>query len=685
MGCAASNNAAHVTPTFEGSGVLEDLDSSGEFEFASSLWNRPRLENVELGERSESAESEKMSSGNSSVSFRMWNMNRQAEAEQIAAGWPAWLSNVAGEAIHGWVPLKADSFQKLEKIGQGTYSSVFRAREVDTGRIVALKKVRFNNFEPESVRFMAREIQMLRKLDHPNIIKLEGLITSRLSCSMYLVFEYMEHDLAGLSSCPDIKLTDPQIKCYMHQLLSGLEHCHSHSIIHRDIKCANLLVNNEGILKIADFGLANTWNPGTNQSLTTRVMTLWYRAPELLLGSTNYEPSVDLWSIGCVLAELFLGKPLLQGRTEVEQLHKIFKLCGSPPDEFWRNSDLPHATVFKPQQLYVNCIKETFECLPDVALRLLETFLSIVPNKRGSASSALSSEYFRTQPYACEPSSLPKYEPNKEIDRKFREQSCRGSISSRLHLERKKKSSAQQSSSRGSNSLFKTAKRKERSTNAQGMNRGSTKQEIPVVNGGTQLLVDSQLMSNNTSQDEGWKIKQTSTKLPFSGPIHGSNSFAWTKKTKGQTNMKSLTKSISRQDKSGTLDPSNISKTGIFKLTNAASGDLGSALNSNLKDHKSYESMKDEMLKQWMHPEHQDPVYTFGTFHTRNLSETILHGRDTTLSQKILGGQDQGRKIELSGPLLQAQKVDEFLERHEQRIQKAIRKSWFQRGQKRGQ
>ncbi|XP_042458572.1 protein IMPAIRED IN BABA-INDUCED STERILITY 1-like isoform X2 [Zingiber officinale] len=125
----------------------------------------------------------------------------------------------------------------------------------------------------------------------------------------------------------------------MHQLLSELEHCHSHSIIHRDIECANLLVNNEGILEISDFGLANTWNP-------------------------------DLWSVGCVLAELFLGKPLLRGRTKVEQLDKIFKLCGSPPDEFWRNSDLPHATVFKPQGLYVNCIKETFECLPDGALSI---------------------------------------------------------------------------------------------------------------------------------------------------------------------------------------------------------------------------------------------------------------------------------------------------------------------------
>lgn len=176
----------------------------------------------------------------------------------------------------------------------------------------------------------------------------------------------------------------------------------------------------------------------------------------------------------------------------------------------------------------------------------------------------------------------------------------------------------------------------QRSTNSQGITRSSIKQEIPVVNGGTQLLANSQPKSNNTSQDEGWKIKQTSRKLPFSGPLHGSNSFAWTKKTKGQTNLKSLTKSISRQDKSGTLDPSNISKTSIFKLTNAASGDLGFAPNSNLKDHESYESMKDAMLKQWMHPEHQDPVYTFGTFHTRNLSETTLHRQDTMLSQNIL-------------------------------------------------
>ncbi|XP_021905342.1 serine/threonine-protein kinase STE7 homolog, partial [Carica papaya] len=226
--------------------------------------------------------------GRSGVSLKLALSHGNVAAEQIAAGWPAWLSAAASEAVHGWVPLRADAFEKLEKIGQGTYSSVFRAREVETGKMVALKKVRFDNFQPESIRFMAREILILRRLDHPNIMKLEGLITSRLSNSIYLVFEYMEHDLAGLSSCPDIRFTESQVKCYMKQLLWGLEHCHLRGVVHRDIKASNILVNNQGILKLGDFGLANIVTPRNKSQLTSRVVTLWYRAPELLMGSTNY-------------------------------------------------------------------------------------------------------------------------------------------------------------------------------------------------------------------------------------------------------------------------------------------------------------------------------------------------------------------------------------------------------------
>ncbi|OVA07759.1 Protein kinase domain [Macleaya cordata] len=364
------------------------------------------------------------------------------EGEQVAAGWPPWLAAVAGEAIRGWVPRRADSFEKMDKIGQGTYSNVYRARDLDNGKIVALKKVRFDNLEPESVRFMAREIHILRRLDHPNIIKLEGLVTSRMSCSLYLVFEYMEHDLAGLASFPGLKFTESQVKCYMQQLLRGLDHCHSRGVLHRDIKGSNLLIDNSGILKIADFGLASFFDPRQNQPLTSRVVTLWYRPPELLLGATHYGIAVDLWSAGCILAELYAGKPIMPGRTEVEQLHKIFKLCGSPSEDYWRKSKLPHATIFKPQQPYRRCVAETFKDFPAAALGLIDTLLSVDPADRGNAASALRSEFFTTKPLACDPSSLPKYPPCKEFDAKVRDEEARrqgaaGSKGQRSDLERK--------------------------------------------------------------------------------------------------------------------------------------------------------------------------------------------------------------------------------------------------------
>ena len=356
---------------------------------------------------------------------------RMAEGDLVAAGWPPWLSAVAAEAIQGWVPLRSDAYERLDKIGQGTYSNVYRARDLKTGKTVAVKKVRFDNFQPESVRFMAREIMILRKLNHPNVMKLEGIITSRLSCTIYLVFEYMEHDLAGLLSCPQAKFTDSQIKCLMKQLLSGLGHCHSRGIMHRDIKCSNILVNNDGVLKIADFGLAYFTKPKNKQPLTSRVVTLWYRPPELLLGSTSYCETVDLWSVGCVFAELFIGRPILKGRNEVEQLHKIFKLCGSPADDYWKTSKLPLATMFKPQQPYESTLDERCKEFPKGAVGLIEMLLSVEPHKRGSAASALNSEYFNIKPYACEPSSMPKFPPNKEIDAKARDEARRKSLTTR--------------------------------------------------------------------------------------------------------------------------------------------------------------------------------------------------------------------------------------------------------------
>jgi tRNA A-37 threonylcarbamoyl transferase component Bud32 len=237
--------------------------------------------------------------------------------EHVIAGWPSWLTSVAGEVVHGWLPRRADTFERLDKIGQGTYSNVYKARDLQSGKIVALKRVRFVNMDPESVRFMAREIHILRRLDHPNVVRLEGIVTSRLSHSLYLVFEYMEHDLAGLAATPGLRFTEPQVKCFMKQILHGLHHCHGRGVLHRDIKGSNLLIDDNGVLKLADFGLATFFDPAKTQQLTSRVVTLWYRPPELLLGATEYGVAVDLWSTGCILAELLAGKPIMPGQTEV--------------------------------------------------------------------------------------------------------------------------------------------------------------------------------------------------------------------------------------------------------------------------------------------------------------------------------------------------------------------------------
>ncbi|KAK8292624.1 hypothetical protein V6Z12_D06G133300 [Gossypium hirsutum] len=326
--------------------------------------------------------------------------------DEMVDGWPKWLiDNIPKEVLAGLVPKSAESYDKLDKIGQGTYSNVYKARDKVTGKIVALKKVRFDTSEPESVKFMAREIMILQKLDHPNVVKLEGLATSRMQYSLYLVFDFMHSDLARIMFRPEEKLTEPQIKCYMHQLLSGLQHCHERGILHRDIKGSNLLIDKSGMLKIADFGLANYFSPNRKCPLTSRVVTLWYRAPELLLGSTDYGVGIDLWSAGCLLGEMFAGRPIMPGRTEVEQLHKIFKLCGTPSEAYWKKLRL--STTFRPPQSCKPSLAGAFRNFPRSSLGLLSTLLALDPAYRGSASSALQNEFFLTSPLACDLSGLP--------------------------------------------------------------------------------------------------------------------------------------------------------------------------------------------------------------------------------------------------------------------------------------
>ncbi|KAK6123203.1 hypothetical protein DH2020_043060 [Rehmannia glutinosa] len=663
MGCVSAKQAVSVTPAaLDHSGALNggsDRSRVGSYgggglvaEMELNLKKVKKRGAIESG--SEVGESGRTSSngcGSESVSFRLGNLSKYVEGEQVAAGWPAWLSAVAGEAIQGWVPLKADSFEKLEKIGQGTYSTVFRARDFETGRIVALKKVRFDNFEPESVRFMAREIMINRRLDHPNIIKLEGLITSRSSCNIYLVFEYMEHDISGLLSSPEITFTEAQVSIAIL------------GVMHRDIKGANLLVDNEGVLKVADFGLANFCSFGQRQPLTSRVVTLWYRPPELLLGSTDYGASVDLWSVGCLFAELLTGKPILQGRTEVEQLHKIFKLCGSPPEDYWKKSKLPHATLFKPQHPYKSSLWQTFADLPEVAVTLIENLLSVEPFKRGTATSALTSE---TKPYACDPSSLPKYPPSKEIDIKHHEEASRKRPGARSRGPEARKPTRKQ------NGMNKLAPEENLALRMQ----GDLKTNGIGVNNhkGDKILAPEPPKPSFGVTKEASHVKNASQGDDiYSGPLQvsGSSGFAWAKRRMIDSSLRSRSRSSSRSliiESSGALHlRSNFDSKGEEENCDVNGQFV------DTKDHESYETIKRSMLKQWSQLERPDSFDASDGYHSQELSVALYRKEEAAAKRNNMVYHDQGEKVEFSGPLLsQSQRIDELLEKHERHIRQAV-------------
>lgn len=240
-----------------------------------------------------------------------------------------------------------------------------------------------------------------------------------------MVFEYMDHDLTGLIDQPGIRFTVPQIKCYMKQLLTGLHYCHINQVLHRDIKGSNLLIDNNGILKLADFGLARSYSADCQQ-LTNRVITLWYRPPELLLGSQKYTQAVDMWSVGCIFAELLYGRPIFQGKTESDQLNKILELCGSYDESNWPGvSKLPNYAQFKNVKPQKRKLRDTFKSFDRHALDLVERMLTMDPSKRITAKDALDAEYFWTDPLPCVPSSLPQYETSHEFQTKKKRQQQR--------------------------------------------------------------------------------------------------------------------------------------------------------------------------------------------------------------------------------------------------------------------
>jgi cyclin-dependent kinase 12/13 len=321
-------------------------------------------------------------------------------------------------------------FEELEQIGEGTYGQVLMGRDKVSNEIVALKKVRMDQ-EKEGFPVTAiRELKMLRSLRHENIVLLKEIVTGqntktssvmRNRHEIYMVFEYVDNDLTGLLDTPSVVFTESHVKTYAKQLLEGLWYCHERQVLHRDIKGSNLLIDNHGTLKIADFGLARTYADHLHR-YTNRVITLWYRSPELLLGAEEYGPEVDIWSVGCLLAELLTTKPLFPGKDEANQIDLIFKICGAPSEQVWPGwSKLALSSMVKVDKY--SSSNRLGEALPQISaagLDLIRCLLDLDPKKRPTAHQALDHEWFWSRPYPTPRDDLPKYSATHEFQAKQR-------------------------------------------------------------------------------------------------------------------------------------------------------------------------------------------------------------------------------------------------------------------------
>ncbi|OZJ03112.1 Cyclin-dependent kinase 5 [Bifiguratus adelaidae] len=276
-----------------------------------------------------------------------------------------------------------DRYQKIEKLGEGTYGIVYKAQNRDTNEVVALKRIRLDN-EEEGVPCTAiREISLLKELKHNNILRLYDVLHTEKKLT--LVFEYLDSDLKKFLDMYGGDIDPITIKQLMYQLLQGLAFCHEHRVLHRDLKPQNLLINKKGELKLGDFGLARAFGIPV-RSYSHEVVTLWYRAPDVLMGSRQYSTSIDLWSAGCIFAEMASGRPLFPGSSISDQLQRIFKILGTPTEDTWPKRDY---------EMYKRIpLESVLPKLDPLGIDMLSRLLEYPPEKRISAENALSHPYF---------------------------------------------------------------------------------------------------------------------------------------------------------------------------------------------------------------------------------------------------------------------------------------------------
>jgi serine/threonine protein kinase len=295
---------------------------------------------------------------------------------------------------HKQIKLYDQVYEKVEKISSGTYGKVYKViLKKDPSKIYALKM--YSNFQEGMDVTALREILILKEISHPNIVKMIDIFYN--INSLYVQYEYIDTELSHLIY--KMKLEPKHIKNLFYQFLLGLSEIHKNCILHRDLKPQNLLVNNKGILKIADFGLARfISSPG--RTMTKNVISDWYRPPEIFFGAKLYSFSIDVWSAGCILGEMALREPLFADNSEIGILTKIFSLLGVPDSSSWADAEqLEHYKLFDNGDVVT--IKKKFINFSPLGIDLLEKMIVLDPNKRISIKDALEHPYFNEEPKAC--------------------------------------------------------------------------------------------------------------------------------------------------------------------------------------------------------------------------------------------------------------------------------------------